>query len=97
MGRRDPRHISEALQAERFRVAPDSDLAKLQAAWVGIVGDAVATNCQLVGMHKGVVEVLCSSSVWAHELSSMSRSLLIKMNVVVGREWALQLRFRFTE
>lgn len=89
--------MSDVIQLEKLRVAPDGPLAEAQAAWQQIVGNAVAKNCQLVGEREGALEVRCSSSVWASELSLMSRELITKTNAVIGRKWAREVRFRVTE
>lgn len=93
MGRRDPLHIGDILLRERVRAAPETRLAKLQAIWVDLVGEEVAANCSPVGERDGCVDVGCSSSVWAQELSIMKPEMLARLGGDGGVDWVKDLRF----
>jgi predicted nucleic acid-binding Zn ribbon protein len=59
---------------------PATTLARVQAAWPGVVGDALAGEAEPVSERGGTVTVRCGSSVWAQELELLSADLLARLN-----------------
>ena len=96
MRRRAPRPLSEALGGLLSRLAPATTLAVVQAVWEDAVGPAVAAEATPVSERDGVLSVLCSESVWAHELDLMGPELVAQINAALGRPAVTALRCRAT-
>ena len=83
MKRLAPRPLSDALDPLRRELAPVTTLARVQEAWPGIAG-AAAREASPVSERSGTVTFACRSSVWAGELSLMSRELRGRLNEALG-------------
>ena len=89
MRRLGPRRIDLALEPIVPSLRPATTLARVQEAWPGVVGDALAAEAQPVSERRGRVTVSCRSAVWAQELSLMSEDLLAHLNeTLAGTEGA---------
>ena len=84
MRRAAPRHIGAALGELRRQAEPTTLLARVQAAWPGAVGQAIAAEAEPVGERTGVVTVACRSAVWAQELQLLSHDVLDRLNEALG-------------
>lgn len=94
MGRRAPRPLSAALSQVQGGLEPPSLLAAIQAVWVPVVGDAVASVAEPVSERNGVVTVLCADSVWAEELTLLGEDLTARLRQQLDRSAVIELRFR---
>jgi predicted nucleic acid-binding Zn ribbon protein len=94
--RRAPRPLGEALGGLLARLAPATTLAAVQAVWDEAVGSVVAAEASPVSERDGVLSVLCSESVWAHELDLMGPELVDQINAALGRQAINALRCRAT-
>jgi predicted nucleic acid-binding Zn ribbon protein len=56
--------------------AGDVGLARLQRAWPGAVGPAIAAAGRPVAFVDGTLHVACDDATWAHELELLQASLL---------------------
>jgi predicted nucleic acid-binding Zn ribbon protein len=90
--RRAPRPAALAVEDLRERLAPRTTLALVQAAWPAAVGEAIAREARPVRERQGVVEVACSSAVWAQELDLMGPSLTERLNASLGARSVRSLR-----
>ena len=93
MKRLAPRALSTALEAVARDVAPDTLLARVQAAWPGVAGDRVARAAAPVSERDGVVTVACESGVWAQELDLLAPDLLQRLEAVLGAPSVTRFRF----
>jgi len=87
-----PRPLEAALGDLRERLAPATPLARVQAAWPGAVGEAIAGQAQPVSERGGTLVVACRSSVWAQELDLMSLDVVARLNSALGRDVVTGLR-----
>jgi predicted nucleic acid-binding Zn ribbon protein len=94
MSRRAPRTLSNALERLNTTLAPATTLARVQAAWEGATGPAIAAAARPTAERDGVVTVLCEASVWAHELELMSAQLVERLNATLGEQAIRELRCR---
>jgi predicted nucleic acid-binding Zn ribbon protein len=78
-----PRPLAEALGPLRRELAPATTLARVQEAWPAVAGPA-AREAGPVSERAGTVTFECRSSVWAGELSLMSRDLIERLNAALG-------------
>jgi predicted nucleic acid-binding Zn ribbon protein len=83
MRRLDPRPLSAALGTVQRDLAPATTLARVQEAWPSLAGPA-AREASPVSERAGTVTFECRSSVWAGELSLMSRELIGRLNGALG-------------
>lgn len=93
MRRRAPAPIADVLRDAVARAAPDTLLARVQAAWAGAVGDVIAAESQPAEEREGTVKVECSGSVWAQELDLMAADLTARLNASLGTPAVRRLRF----
>lgn len=93
MRRRAPASIADVLRTALPQAAPDTLLARVQAAWTGAVGDVIAAEAQPAREREGTVEVECSGSVWAQELDLMAPDLTARLNASLGTPAVRRLRF----
>jgi len=93
MRRLAPRPLSAALDGVVGDVAPDTLLARVQAAWTGVAGPRLAEAAAPVSEREGVVTVACESSVWAHELELLAPDLLAALEGRLDGRLATKLRF----
>jgi predicted nucleic acid-binding Zn ribbon protein len=92
--RRAPRQAGAAVRAARERVAPQTTLAAVQAAWSGAVGERLAAAAAPVAERSGTVTVECADAVWAQELDLMQEQLLERLRDELGERAPGGLRFR---
>ena len=62
--------------------------------WSDIVGSDVAKRTKPIKISKDTLIIKVANSVWANELSLMSRQILKKINDFVGEEVIKDLKFR---
>jgi predicted nucleic acid-binding Zn ribbon protein len=84
MKRLAPRALSTALEHVARDVAPDTLLARVQAAWNEVVGEGLAHAATPVSERDGVVTVACESGVWAQELELLAPDLLARLETALG-------------
>jgi len=84
MRRREPRPLADALEPLREGLAPATTLARVQEAWPGVAGRALAAEAEPVSERAGTVTFACGSSVWAGELALMSRDLAERLNAALA-------------
>jgi predicted nucleic acid-binding Zn ribbon protein len=94
--RRAPRPASSAFQVAMRRVAPQTPVARAQAAWAAAVGERVAAVASPVSERAGTLTVECADAVWAHELDLMQEALLERLRDELGEQAPRALRFRVT-
>lgn len=83
--RPSPRALSIALEPLRQSWAPETLLAEVQRVWVEAVGEAIAAEARPERERSGILTVVCSASVWAHELDLMAPDILARLNERVTR------------
>ena len=93
MRRLAPRALSTALEHVARDVAPDTVLARVQAAWPGVAGDRLAQAAAPVSERDGVVTVACESGVWAQELDLLGPDLLQHLEEALGARSVTKFRF----
>jgi predicted nucleic acid-binding Zn ribbon protein len=91
--RRAPSSIADVLREAVAGAAPDTLLARVQAAWAGAVGDVIAAEAQPAEEREGTIRVECSGSVWAQELDLMGPDLTGRLNAALGTPAVRRLRF----
>ena len=84
MRRLAPRPLSAALDGVVGDVAPDTLLARVQAAWKGVAGPRLAEAAAPVSERDGVVTVACESGVWAQELELLAPDLAERLNATLS-------------
>ena len=92
--RRAPRPLSLALDALQEALAPATTLARIQACWAVVVGEAVAAAARPTAEHGGVLTVTCDASVWAAELQLMGPQLAARLNDALGSPLLAEVRCR---
>jgi predicted nucleic acid-binding Zn ribbon protein len=92
--RRAPRPAADAFKAALQRVAPQTPLAAVQAAWPAAVGEHLAAVAVPVSERDGTLTVECADTVWAQELDLMQEALLQRLREEVGKRAPRALRFR---
>jgi predicted nucleic acid-binding Zn ribbon protein len=92
--RRAPRPAAAAFKAALQRVAPQTPLAALQAAWPEAVGAQLAAVAVPVSEQAGTLTIECADTVWAQELDLMQEALLERLREAVGEQAPQALRFR---
>jgi predicted nucleic acid-binding Zn ribbon protein len=93
MKRLSPRPLSNALDGVLPDVAPDTLLARVQAAWKGVAGPRLADAAAPVSERDGVVTVACESGVWAQELELLSPDLIAGLHAALSGSSPSRLRF----
>jgi predicted nucleic acid-binding Zn ribbon protein len=84
MKRLAPRALSTALEHVARDVAPDTLLARVQAAWNEVAGERLAHAARPVSERGGVVTVACESGAWAQELELLAPDLLARLETALG-------------
>jgi predicted nucleic acid-binding Zn ribbon protein len=92
MRRRSPRPLTEALDRLATSVAPQTPLARIQAAWAESVGPVIAENADPLRERAGVLTVYCRQSVWAQEIALMGVELTARINAALGDELVREIR-----
>ena len=93
MRRLAPRALSTALEHVARDVAPDTVLARVQAAWSQVAGERLAQAATPISERDGVVTVACESGVWAQELELLGPDLLHRLEGVLGGASVTKFRF----
>jgi predicted nucleic acid-binding Zn ribbon protein len=75
-------------------LTPATPLARVQEVWERTAGPVLAQAAQPTAERAGTVTILCSSAVWAQELSLMETELLDRLNSALGEELLCALRCR---
>ena len=89
-----PRPAGGAFRTALERAAPKTQLAGIQAAWTGAVGERIAAVAEPVSERDGELTVSCTDSVWAQELDLMQAQLLARLREQLGESAPERLRFR---
>ena len=84
MRRLAPRPFGDAVERVARSVAPSTPLARVQAAWASVAGEAVAREAEPVAERDGVVTIACRSAVWAHELELLGADLRDRLNRAIS-------------
>jgi predicted nucleic acid-binding Zn ribbon protein len=92
--RRAPRPAANAFQTALRKVAPQTPLATIQAAWTTAVGERLAAVAVPVSERQGTLTIECADTVWAQELDLMQEALLGRLKEEVGDQAPQALRFR---
>jgi predicted nucleic acid-binding Zn ribbon protein len=79
-----PRALRLVLPGAIVNARPPTLLARVQALWPEVAGDALAASTTPVSERDGVVTVACESSLWAQELDLLQRDLVDRMNGSLG-------------
>ena len=97
MRRAAPRGLGPAMDELTRGASPPTLLARVQACWAEVAGEALAQEAEPASERAGTLTVACRSSVWAQELTLLAPDLLDRLNTALdaGREGPLTaLRFR---
>ena len=97
MRRRAPRSLGSVLPGVLAGAQPPTLLARVQALWPGVAGEALAAATAPVAEREGVVTIACESSLWAHELDLLQSDLLARLGGALGASGAgvvKRLRFK---
>jgi predicted nucleic acid-binding Zn ribbon protein len=92
MKRIAPRALSHAIEALAGELAPQTPLARVQAAWAEAVGPANAAEATPVALRGGRLSVYCAHSAWAENLQLMGPRIAAQVNGVVGEEIVHEIR-----
>lgn len=92
MRRSSPRPLAGAVGRLAEELVPPTALARVQAAWAGAAGEAIAREATPVSERGGVVTVACSSSVWAHELDLLAPAIVDRLQEALGTGSVSRLR-----
>jgi predicted nucleic acid-binding Zn ribbon protein len=84
MSRTEPRPLALSVMGLAESLAPVTPLARVQRAWSGAVGPAIAREAEPVSERAGVVTVACRSAVWAQELDLLGPELIERVNEALG-------------
>lgn len=81
--RSSPHSAAAGLESLLDEIAPedaaDVGLARLQRAWPGAVGPAIAGAGRPVAFVDGTLHVACADATWAHELELLQTTLLERL------------------
>lgn len=61
--------------------------------WKKIVGDKIATHAYPIMVQSGILVIGVNNSVWCHHLSMMKESIIEKINIFIGEELIIDIRF----
>jgi predicted nucleic acid-binding Zn ribbon protein len=87
-----PRPIAIAVEAFAERLAPQTPLARIQAAWESAAGPAAAAQARPIAERGGVVTIACREAVWAQELELLGPAIVARLNSELGSKTVAQLR-----
>lgn len=79
-----PRGLDSALTELTLTAAPATLLARVQACWGAVVGEAVAREAVPISERAGTVSVACRSATWAQELTLLAPDLRRRLNASLG-------------
>ena len=91
--RRAPSPLGDVLAEAIAGSAPDTPLARVQAAWPKAAGAVIAAEATPASEREGTVTVECSGAVWAQELELLSGDLTARLNEAIGGPAIRRLRF----
>jgi predicted nucleic acid-binding Zn ribbon protein len=91
--RRAPEALADILREAVAHAAPDTLLARVQAAWAEVAGAAIAAESAPASEREGTITVDCSGSVWAQELTLLAPDLVARLNAVLKGSEVRSLRF----
>lgn len=78
-----PRTPGDALDGLLESIAPDDagdlGLARIQRAWSGAVGPAIAAAARPVAIVDGVLHVACDEATWAHEIQMLEATVVARI------------------
>ena len=94
MRRRAPSALGDVLRGAVTGIAPDTPLARVQAAWAEVAGDTIAAEATPASEREGTVTIECSSAVWAQELALLGPDLLERPTSALEGPPVRHLRFR---
>jgi predicted nucleic acid-binding Zn ribbon protein len=94
--RRAPETLADVLRDAVGEVAPDTLLARVQALWPEVAGQAIATEATPSSEREGTVTVDCSGAVWAQELTLLEPELVARLNARLEGIQVRSLRFKVT-
>ncbi|MFA4930173.1 MAG: DUF721 domain-containing protein [Patulibacter sp.] len=81
--RSTPRTPGDALDGLLDAIAPedaeDLGLARIQRAWPGAVGEAIAGAARPVAVVDGVLHVACQEATWAHEIQMLEATVIARI------------------
>mgnify|MGYP005849136409 CR=1 FL=1 len=81
----------------------DSDLGKklkrysIFNHWQEIVGRDISNKTRPEKLFKGILYISVANSIWANEMSLMSRKLVGKINEYIGEDTVRELRFKIQQ
>jgi predicted nucleic acid-binding Zn ribbon protein len=87
-----PRPVAAAVEALAADLAPQTPLARVQAAWTDAAGPAVAARATPRSLRAGVLTVACREAVWAQELELLGPHVADRLNAALGDEIVTRLR-----
>jgi predicted nucleic acid-binding Zn ribbon protein len=93
MRRLGPESLASIVRDAVAGAAPDTLLARVQAVWPAVAGEAIAAEAAPVSEREGTVTIECSGSVWAHELTLLAPDLTSRLNAVLEGSQVRSLRF----
>ena len=97
MRRRAPRSLGAVLPGALAGAQPPTLLARVQALWPEVAGEALVAATAPVAERQGVVTIACESSLWAHELDLLQRDLLTRLSEALDASGAGAVeRLRFS-
>jgi predicted nucleic acid-binding Zn ribbon protein len=82
--RRAPRPLAVAVGSVVESLAPATTLARVQSAWAGAAGEAIAAEATPVSERDGVLHLRCRSAVWAQEVELLAPDLVERLNAALG-------------
>lgn len=92
MRRAGARSLGPALERALRDAAPATVLARVQACWPAVVGEALAREAAPVAERAGTLTVACESAVWAQELELLGGDLVERLNAVLATPGGPPLR-----
>jgi predicted nucleic acid-binding Zn ribbon protein len=87
-----PRPIGLALDRVAGELAPETPLARVQAAWAAAVGEANAAHGTPIRFGGGRLTVYCPESGWAENLQLMGLQIAARLNAELGDEIVREIR-----
>ena len=96
MRRRAPEALADVLRDAVGKAAPDTLLARVQALWPELAGQAIAAEAAPSSEREGAVTVECSGAVWAQELTLLAPELVARLNARLEGAQVRSLRFKVT-
>ena len=92
MRRLAPRPLGVAVERLAGELQPSTPLARVQAAWEGVVGAGLAAHATPLRERDGRLTVYCPDAVWMQEVTLMGPGLVADLNAALGAEIVRELR-----